>query len=114
MILAQQIIESTPIESLPMDFAPMAQPASPQSPGIAIFALLPMLLGLATWIFTIIIIWRAMKAHESIAKSLETIAKKNMKVTARVIFITTKNIKEDGKNVRNAVNLLTKINLRKS
>ena len=78
MILAQSVIESTSIESLPMDFAPMAQPASPQSTGISIFALLPMLLGLATWIFTIIIIWRAMKAHESIAKSLDTIAKKNL------------------------------------
>jgi hypothetical protein len=83
MILAQSVIESTsieslPMESLPMDFAPMAQPASPQSTGIAIFALLPMLLGLATWIFTIIIIWRAMKAHESIAKSLDTIAQNNL------------------------------------
>jgi len=77
MILAQ-IIESTSIESLPLDFAPMTQPASPPSQGIAIFALLPMLLGLATWMFTIIIIWRAVKAHESIAKSLDTIAKKNL------------------------------------
>jgi hypothetical protein len=62
---------------VPVDFAPMAQPSSPQSGGIAIFALLPMLLGLATWIFTMIIMWRAMKAHESIAESLDAIAKKN-------------------------------------
>ena len=83
MILAQSVIEFTPIESLPieampMDFGPMAEPASSQNPGIAIFAWLPMLLALATWIFTMIIIWRAMKAHESIARSLDTIAKKNL------------------------------------
>ena len=75
MILAQ--IQSTPIESVPMDFAPMAPPSSPQNAGAAIFALLPMLLGLATWVFTLIVIWRAMKAHESIAKSMDAIAKKD-------------------------------------
>ena len=45
-----------------------------------LFALLPMLLGLATWIFTLIIMWRAMKAHESISESLRHIAQKDQKM----------------------------------
>ena len=40
-------------------------------------AFLPMLLGLATWIVILIVIWRAMKAHESIAESLRQIAQKD-------------------------------------
>ena len=49
----------------------------PQRPGVAFFAYLPMLLGLATWVITLVIIWRAMKAHESIAESLRQIAQKD-------------------------------------
>ena len=41
---------------------------------------LPMLLGIATWIIIIIAIWRAMKAHESIAESLRQIALKDQKM----------------------------------
>ena len=45
--------------------------------GIALFSLLPILIGLATWIIILIAIWRAMKAHESIAESLRQIARKD-------------------------------------
>jgi L-asparagine transporter-like permease len=44
------------------------------------FALLPMLIGIATWIMILISIWRAMKAHESIAESLRQIAQKDQKM----------------------------------
>ncbi|MCH8216384.1 MAG: hypothetical protein IH892_06390 [Planctomycetes bacterium] len=44
--------------------------------GMEIFAFLPMLLGLATWVVILIVIWRTMKAHESIAESLRAIAMK--------------------------------------
>jgi hypothetical protein len=47
---------------------------------VAPLAFLPMLLGLATWIIIIIAIWRAMKAHESIAESLRQIALKHQKM----------------------------------
>jgi len=43
-------------------------------------ALLPMLLAIATWIITLVVIWRAMKAHESIAESLRQIAQKDRKM----------------------------------
>jgi hypothetical protein len=36
----------------------------------------PAILGLSAWIITLIVVWRAMKAHESIAKSLHRIAEK--------------------------------------
>ena len=45
--------------------------------GIALFSLLPILIGLATWIIILIAIWRAMKAHESIAESLRQIVRKD-------------------------------------
>jgi uncharacterized membrane protein (DUF485 family) len=51
-----------------------------QRSGFAVFALLPMLLGLLTWIVTLVVIWRAMKAHESIAESLRHIAQKDQKL----------------------------------
>ncbi len=41
-----------------------------------IFVLLLPLLGLATWIVILTVIWRVMKAHESIAESLRRIAQK--------------------------------------
>ena len=47
---------------------------------VAPLAFLPMLLGLATWIIILIAIWRAMKAHESIAESLRQIALKDQKM----------------------------------
>jgi hypothetical protein len=47
---------------------------------VAPLAFLPMLLGLATWIIILIAIWRAMKAHESIAESLRQIAQKDQKM----------------------------------
>jgi hypothetical protein len=47
---------------------------------LAPLALLPMLLGIATWIIILIAIWRAMKAHESIAESLRQIAQKDQKI----------------------------------
>ncbi len=47
---------------------------------LAPLALLPGLLVLATWIITLIVIWRAMKAHESIAESLRQIARKDQKM----------------------------------
>ncbi len=79
MLLAQAAIESTPMSQV-FDTAPMSIPPEPPQPGMALFALLPMLLGLATWIITLIVIWRAMKAHESIAESLRQIAQKDQKM----------------------------------
>lgn len=71
-MLFAQAVESMPsVES----FAQGPQSAS----GVAFLALLPMLLGLATWIITLIAIWRAMKAHESIAESLRHIAQKDQR-----------------------------------
>lgn len=43
---------------------------------VNLLALIPILLGLATWIIILVVIWRAMKAHESIAESLRQIADK--------------------------------------
>jgi hypothetical protein len=52
--------------------------ALPQAPsafyGVAM--LIPMLIGLGTWAIVIISIWRAMKAHESIARSMAELARK--------------------------------------
>ncbi len=74
MLLAQAL-ESTPI-SQAFETAPMSIPPEAPQSEMAFFALLPMLLGLATWIIALIVVWRAMKAHESIAKSLHRIAEK--------------------------------------
>lgn len=42
--------------------------------GIIIFWLLAMCAMAAVWVFIIIALWRAMKAHESVAQSLKDIA----------------------------------------
>jgi len=61
---------------------PVHEKALPQAPsafyGVAM--LIPMLIGLGTWAIVIISIWRAMKAHESIAESLRQIAQKAPKM----------------------------------
>jgi len=60
-----------------MLLAQAAQTVAGPKFGIALFSLLPILLGIATWIIVLIVIWRAMKAHESIAESLRQIARKD-------------------------------------
>jgi hypothetical protein len=44
------------------------------------FMLIPMLIALIPWIIMLVAVWRAMKAHESIAESLRQIAQKEQKL----------------------------------
>jgi len=44
------------------------------------FMLIPMLIALVPWIIMLIVAWRAMKAHESIAESLRHISQKDQRI----------------------------------